>query len=239
MSDLPPTEAARLHLDALYERDATGLLVRPRGTGPVPAPRLHLVRTVEGNHWLFSAVLDQDVRDRIETLLAAEPVLRHLDAAEARPPACREAVIAALGGRRPVVEHRGPAFLFPAVLPPPDRPVETLRTPAEADPHPGLVWLSAFEEVDRPLVVARGAQGEAVACCHAARTGPEAAEAGLDVVEPYRRHGLAVAVTLGWAMAVRSDGRLPLYSTTWGNHASRGVARRLGLRAYAEDWHVT
>jgi len=238
VSALPPLEAARLHLDALYERDARGRLVRPRGTGRVPAPRLHLVRTVEGNRWLLSSTLGQDLRDRLDALLASEPVLPDLDAAETRPPACREAVLATLGGRAPVEEYRGPAFLFPALLPPVEPPVEVLHVPDDERPHPGLAWLATFEAVDRPLVVARGSGGEAVACCHAARSGPEAVEAGLEVVEPYRRRGLGRAVTTGWAWAVRAAGRVPLYSTSWQNEASRATARSLGLLAYAEDWHV-
>ncbi|MBM3140477.1 MAG: GNAT family N-acetyltransferase, partial [Chloroflexi bacterium] len=30
----------------------------------------------------------------------------------------------------------------------------------------------------------------------------------------------------------------PLYSTAWGNVASRGVARALGLECYGEDWRL-
>ena len=41
-----------------------------------------------------------------------------------------------------------------------------------------------------------------------------------------------------WADAVRGGGRVPLYGTWWGNLASRGVTRRLGLELYGEDWHI-
>ncbi|MDA0271296.1 MAG: GNAT family N-acetyltransferase, partial [Chloroflexi bacterium] len=74
--------------------------------------------------------------------------------------------------------------------------------------------------------------------CHSARRSNPAAEAGLEVAAEARRRGLGVAVTARWAASVREGGREPLYSTTWDNVASRGVARRLGLEVYAEDWHL-
>ncbi len=38
-----------------------------------------------------------------------------------------------------------------------------------------------------------------------------------------------------WASATRATGQIPLYSTSWDNHASRAVARELGLVQYAAD----
>ena len=37
---------------------------------------------------------------------------------------------------------------------------------------------------------------------------------------------------------VRAMGRLPLYSTSWGNTASQAVARRLGAVQYAVDLSI-
>jgi hypothetical protein len=45
-------------------------------------------------------------------------------------------------------------------------------------------------------------------------------------------------VVAGWAAAVRAEGRLPLYGTSWANRASRGIARNLGLVLYGEDCHA-
>ncbi len=238
MSSLTLRETVELHLDALYERDAAGLILGIRG-GTRPPPRVHLVRTVEGNRWLFAAALPVALRGAAEALLASEPILGALDAMEHRPLACRAALLDLLEEQRPPSgEFRGPAFAFPDALPGPALAIEVLAGPHLARPHVDIAWLAEFVETDRPVVIARGETGEAVAFCHSARRGEASAEAGVEVVEGYRRRGFARAVTLGWAHVTRTDGREPLYSTWWENEASRATARSLGLVAYAEDWHV-
>lgn len=230
-------ETVELHVDALYERDAAGRIAGVRGGG-APAPLFHLVRSVEGNRWLVGATLPPAARSTLEALAAAEPRPRALAEMEHGPPACRGAVLALLASVTPVGgEYRGPAYMFPEA-PGLSSAVEVLGQPSDARPHAGLAWLAAFRDEDRPVVVARDATGTAVAVCHSARLGPASAEAGLEVAVAFRGRGLGVAVARGWATAVRAGGRVPLYSTSWENDASRGVARRLGLEAYAEDWHV-
>lgn len=236
----PSTRSAlvELHLDALYERDAGGLLLAIRASDR-PPPRVHLVRTIEGNRWLLSAALPPALRDALAATLADEPVVPSTEAMEHRPPACRDTVLALLAEEHPLAgEYRGPAYTFPEALGEPPASIEVLGAPGEARPHPVLAWLAAFVEADRPVVVTRSEAGEAVAMCHSARLGPASAEAGLEVVEAYRRQGLARAVTAGWAEAIRAGGRVPLYSTWWENEASRATARSLGLIPYAEDWHI-
>jgi hypothetical protein len=46
-------------------------------------------------------------------------------------------------------------------------------------------------------------------------------------------------VVAAWARAIRESGGEPLYSTSWDNKASRGVARKLGLLLYGEDLHLS
>ena len=59
----------------------------------------------------------------------------------------------------------------------------------------------------------------------------------METAPEYRGQGLASRVTVAWARLVRESGRLPLYSTSWGNAASLGVARKLELVPCAADWN--
>jgi predicted GNAT family acetyltransferase len=81
--------------------------------------------------------------------------------------------------------------------------------------------------------------GRTVSVCNTARFTARAAEAGLATAEKFRGRGYGPRVTAAWAAAVRAEGRIPLYSTWWANAASQAVARKLGLRQYAVDLHIT
>ena len=99
---------------------------------------------------------------------------------------------------------------------------------------PPFDWLPA-ELAARAPCLAAIEEGRAVALCFCSRVGARAAEAGVETAPEARRRGLASAVVAAWAGAVRAGGRRPLYSTSWENRASRGVAARLGARLYGED----
>ena len=80
--------------------------------------------------------------------------------------------------------------------------------------------------------------GAAVSLGFSARLTTRVAEAGVNTVEAYRGRGYAPTVVTAWAHAIRATGRIPLYSTSWDNRASRAVARKLGLVQYAADLSV-
>lgn len=77
-----------------------------------------------------------------------------------------------------------------------------------------------------------------VAVCHTSRDGHGAAEAGVWTHPDARRRGHAAAVTAAWAR-VAAEGHDALFSSTSEhNSASRGVARRLGLRPVGWIWQL-
>jgi len=57
----------------------------------------------------------------------------------------------------------------------------------------------------------------------------------VETLPEFRGHGYAAAVTAAWGLAVQAAGGIPLYTTSWENVASQGVARSLGLRMYGVD----
>lgn len=81
--------------------------------------------------------------------------------------------------------------------------------------------------------------GHAVCVCTSVRIGALAYEAGLETDPNARRKGYAVIAAAAWAHTVRARGRLPLYSTSWENAASQGVAASLGAALYGTDFHIT
>jgi len=86
--------------------------------------------------------------------------------------------------------------------------------------------------------VAIVADGRLASLCFSSRNTPIAAEAGVNTLEEFRGRGYAPAVVAAWGQAVRAEGRIPLYSTSWDNLASRSVARKLGLVLYGADFSI-
>ena len=103
---------------------------------------------------------------------------------------------------------------------------------------PEFAWLADELEVRNP-VMAVVVDGLAVSVCFSARSTRAAAEAGVETLPEHRGRRYAGVVTAAWAAEVQRQGRIPLYSTSWTNHASRRVAARLGLIQYATDFHIT
>jgi hypothetical protein len=222
-----------VQLEVLLARDARGRLTSTRDPTPRPAPRLFLGRSNDHNVWGVRQDVDPATSGRAQRICAAEPTLAVPDAAH--PPACRERIRELLA---PVeLEWRGPAYVLPENLVQ-DRRARVV-TAAESDWLESFPWLAETFDALAPVAIAFE-DGRPAAVCHSPRgcTGA-AAEAGVETLERFRGRGLATAAVACWARAVQRSGRLALYSTSWENIASQGVARRLAARLYGEDWHLT
>jgi len=228
-----------LQVRTLFELDAFGRIVR-RGRGaepplPRPAPRFFLGRTHAGNVILLHQDLPQPVAGELRTIAAAEPLA--LDFEE--PPRQIYPLLHALRRHSSASElWRGPAFTFPDELPAAADNVAMLTQADTHRLHPDLAeW--AIDFPDCQPAFAAFEDGVAVAICACARSGRGGAEAGVETAPGFRGKGYAPAATLAWARAIRDSGRVPFYSTSWENAASRAVARKLGLVLFGEDIHVS
>ena len=221
-----------MHVEALYRLDGQNRLLAVNEPGePQPPPRLFFARTREGHLWRSAHDLPESVVDEVEPLLRAEPITPDLS----QPPRCLAALQAALARDAPLSETwSGPAWHFPDELPAFEHDVIPI-TP-ERDELVRLVFPILADDLPwRQPCLAIVQDGRLASLCYSARNTPTAAEAGVDTIEAFRGRGYAPAVVAAWARAVRQEGRIPLYSTSWDNLASQSVARKLGLILYGAD----
>jgi RimJ/RimL family protein N-acetyltransferase len=234
---LPDDRLLQIQVATLYRVRADGRLLAVNESDEPPAPRLFLGRTRLGNVVRYRYDLPDDVVRALDPIVAREPVATELAGA---PPATFDALLAVLRPHDAVGgEWRGPAFRFPEGD---ERPVghpvvEIEERNAALLAGPFAAFRGWLREIRPCVAVVR--DGAAVAVCHASRRSVAAAEAGVETIPACRGRGYGAAVVAAWARAVRREGLLPLYSTSWDNAASRRLAEKLGLVLYAEDFAIT
>ncbi|MCB0114107.1 MAG: GNAT family N-acetyltransferase [Caldilineaceae bacterium] len=222
-----------LHLNTLFIFDDGGRILSTREPDATPGPLFSLVRGPADCAWGVHADVPQPVAAELDRLAAQEPPVDDLRV----DPIHAHRYVSILGGEDNLNHFAGPAFTFPDHIPQPAgvQPVEDERLlarhfrgwrPGELAEGRAPLW-AVFED------------GAPVSVCFCARRSDVAAEAGLETAAPFRGRGYAALVTAAWALSVRADGRIPLYSTAWDNHASRAVARKLGLHTYAANWSLS
>jgi RimJ/RimL family protein N-acetyltransferase len=225
----------RIQLDALFTHDAHDRICYVNEPGGERAPRFFFGRSRKGNIWRCRDDLGEQTVQKLEELASNELVRDDLRVA----PHNLDGFLAALRADGEIVSiESGPAYRFPEELP---SAKVTRITRSSSHLLRRLPWrmdktareFAAYE----PLMAVIEA-GAAVSLCHSARNTDQAAEAGVETLEAYRRRGYASNVVTGWAHAVRATGRIPLYSTSWDNLASQAVARTLGLVQYGTDLSI-
>jgi GNAT superfamily N-acetyltransferase len=232
-------ELMETQVQALFTHDGNGRLRHINEPAGAPAPRFFMGRTRDGNLWRFRHDLPDDVAGRLNDLCASEPIRPRFD----EPPVHLDSYKRILQSHGEIRrEWVGPAYRFPEHF---RRPTHTRLT--------GIVritqansellrwgfgdWIPGLGSSQPCMAVVE--DGRAVSLCCSVRISPQAHEAGVETLPDYRRRGYAARVVAGWAAAVRQLGCTPLYSTSWDNAASRGVAAMLGLILYGVDLHFT
>ena len=235
ISMLTDKELMAIQIDALFRQDANSRLlsINEPGNEP-PAPRMFLGRTRDGNLWRFRADLPLDLVADLDALCINEPV----ESPSRKPPLHLDEYTRLLrvhspGGK----QSAGPAYYFNEI--PRGLPSLVFVTEADAD-----LLREGFEDLidelpDYQPFVALVQDGRAVSVCRSVRITSAAHEAGVETLSEFRRRGYATEVVAGWSQAVTAIGAIPLYSTSWENTASQGVAAKLGLTMYGVDFQIS
>ncbi len=217
----------------LYVCDRAGRLLsinEPWGATR-PAPRAYLCH---GQGVLVFAVR-HDVSDeaarRVSAALGSLPF-----GAEAQLGAILCDALGASSSQTQIVHH-GPVYRFPTELPAAPRVTVVDRGKAH-------VLRDGFDDLVERLdlvqpCVARLEGGRAVSVCQVVRRSSHDVEAGVETLPRLRRRGYGAEVVAAWAALVRQQAMNPLYSTSWDNIASVGLAARLGLLQIGVDLAVS
>jgi GNAT superfamily N-acetyltransferase len=222
-------DRALMELDAeiLFTYDVRGRMLRVNEPDGRRAPRLFVGRTSGGHVVRFGELVPNVVVDRLLAIVEAQSPADGLRL----PPALRESLRATLERDGPIgSEGGGPAYRFPETVTPSGDAIEVTDANRERV-RDALPWL--YRELGgRGPCQAVLVNGRAVSVCFSSRIGARAMEAGVFTLPEFRGRGYAARVTAAWALAVRRAGIVPVYSTSWENLASQGVARSLGLVAF-------
>ncbi|HEY7566573.1 MAG TPA: GNAT family N-acetyltransferase [Gemmatimonadaceae bacterium] len=221
----------RLHVEALYTCDAAGRLLTVNVAGGAPAPRFFFGSTPNGNAWWFRHDIDAALAEDLARLCESQPT--SLDVVSAEPFVARLSRAAAVQKI-----WTGPAYHFPRDLPGADVNVVRVTANNATILSPHLEDWHGDVSPAVPMAVTLE-DGKAVSVCASVRITPHAHEAGVDTNRDFRRRGYAARAVTAWARAVREMDRIPLYSTSWQNVASRALAAKLGLMQFGSDLHIT
>ena len=230
------TELMKIQVEVLFTQDENGPLQyinEPIGYKK-PAPRFFFGYTNEGSICRFRYDLPDNVVAQLKEVAAAEPML----APSKQIPKSHRQFEDILQNHAPIERvWVGPAYRFPQHITPPTNVIRLSREHAGLLKEDFAEMVSELNSFQPYLAVIEDSQ--VVSICQSVRLSSRAHEAGVDTLVGYRQRGYATSVVKAWALAVRALNRMPLYSTSWDNVASQGVAQRLGLVQYGVDYHVT
>lgn len=233
---LTDLELMNIHVRALFTHDTKSqlLFVNEPDNAGVPAARLFLGRTREGNVWRFRADLPDGLCDELNALCADESLAN----VDKEPPRHLQTYIRLLETHAPVQDvSNNLAYRFIKHKAPSNHPVTVTTDNAE-------ILQGGFEKLIEELpawqpFVTLMRENRAVSVCRSVRITSEAHEAGVETLPEFRGNDYAAEVVSEWARLVLKSGAIPLYSTSWENQSSQAVARKLELKCYGVSFNVT
>lgn len=234
MIKAPPShlDLMQMHVRVLFKHDENQRLTVVNQWNGGTVPRFFLGRTLKGNVWRFHKDLPDTLVNDLSALCLKESATL-LDEPEFK------AKYLELLSSHAEINHvwQGPAYYGAKALTSPS------NTVAITEANTGLLRSSLKDWIPdvpywQPFMVSVE-DGQAVAVCATVRSIAEAAEAGVETAASYRRKGHAANAVASWVNALLEKNLIPLYSTSWGNKASQGIAKKLDFSLYGTDFHIT
>ena len=223
------------HVLALFTHDDRGRIRHVNEPDGAEAPRFYLGRTAGGNVWRFRSDLPDGLASQLEAVCLKEPAA----GVPGQEPAHLAEYLSLLETHSPVQKFEaGPAYVFPDGVLRPTREAVAVTAENLDLLRPGFEDWVPDVAYRRPFLAVLH-EGRAVSVCCSVRMTTHSHEAGVETLGAYRGRGYAADVVARWANEVRGMGCAPLYSTSWENVSSQRVAKRLGLRQYGTDFHVS
>ena len=222
-----PAFSPDLQLATLFVLNEKGRITGTREPDPLRGPRFSLIRSASSCAWAVRADVTDEVAARVDSLAREEPPA--VDFAD--EPIHADRYVSLVRGRI----DAGPAFTFPENIAP------TAGLVSIDEIAPLLQYFRGWTENEIPErlpIIGIVEDGNAVSVCFCARRSETAAEAGVETAEQFRGRGLGSRVVAAWAAAICATGRVPIYSTSWSNKPSLGLARKLALVTCASDWNL-
>jgi len=224
----------RLHVDALYTRNANGRIDGCNQFDGGPVPRFHLARAAEGNHCVFRDDVPTETISALKAYAQREPRLTEPKG----EPKFLEQYLEILG-RDAACEAiwHGPAYQIEDSDTSDEHEIKDIGISNSAVLSK---WMNDWipDARHRHPFVALVRDGDAVAVCASARMSQGAHEAGIETAPGYRSQGFAKRVVGVWAKRVSALGAQAIYSTSWENVASQAVAKSLNLSFIGTDFHI-
>lgn len=233
-SSLTHFELMNVHVHTGYTHDANLRIDSINDWVDGRAPRFWLGRTSQGAIWRFRADLPDELCSELTRLCRTETCPSPLPPLPLHDKAYR----ALLHAHAPIsTVAAGPTYWF-ARRTHTDRPVVRVTT-GQADLLRGALdaWIPDIPH-QQPFVVALE-DGKAVSVCASVRITAHAHMAGVETAPAFRRKGYAASAVAGWSNDVMDLGCIALYSTSWENSASQGVAAKLGLEMFGAEYHIS
>lgn len=222
-----------MQTETLFTSDLSGRLLyvnEPFDPTGNPAPLVFVGQSDDSAVCRFRHDIPLELCDELEQL-----VERYRAHAVAEPPSLRDRLRLRIemAGLRIGRVFEGPAYYFPHD-PKQDHECVVVDASRANLMRKHLGDLIPELDANEPCIVMI-VDGDAVSVCRTVRRSSHAAEAGVFTADGYRGRGFAPRVVGHWASITSTLGLMPLYSTSWDNHASQRVAAKLGLVQYGTD----